>query len=513
MMNGAELIIRTAALNGITVCFANPGTTEIPLVAALDHAPGVHSVLCLHEGVCSGAADGYARMSDLPAMVLLHLGPGLANATSNLHNARRASMPVFTVVGEHSTWHRDLDPPLAMDIQAMAGVTAGWQLTCTSTENLGRDTANAIGKALEGQGAVLIVPYDLQMKITQAPVGRIPEKVEQAPDEAGIHAAAGFLSSSGKKALVLGGKALRHRGLTAAARIRTATGCDLLCEGFPARLERGAHLPDLARIPYLPAMALDLLHPYEAMVFAGASEPVAFFGYDGGPGRLLQDEQRRIHLVEKGSDATVHLEHLADLLGAGLLPGQDCLAAPSRPAMPSGPLSGDKACAVIAALQPEGAIVVDESITNSIWYYPATSGVPQFSLLTLTGGSLGMGPACALGAAHACPGREVINIQADGSAMYSLQALWTQARQGLNVTTLLFSNKSYDILKLELARSGVLSNGPASLGLTDLAGIDWVHLGSAMGVDSVAVNTAEELALEFSRALKGPGPHLIQMNI
>ena len=512
-MNGAELIVRAAIENGIEACFANPGTTEIPLVAALDSVDGLKAVLCLHECVCSGAADGYARMLDKPAMVLLHLGPGLANATSNLHNARRAHSPVITVVGEHSTWHRELDPPLAMDIQAIASATAGWQRTASSSGSLARDMAEAIKAARAGQGAILIVPYDLQMQSSDEKPLRIADEPVRAVDHAAIEASGVLLLSGAKTALVIGGRALGVKGLLAASRIRSAAGCDLLCEGFPARIERGTGLPDVNRIPYLPEMAMDLLGRYEAFIFAGAPEPVTFFGYRGGPGRILKSPQRHLHLVDPGSDASLALAHLADALGAGPVPPEDCLVKPSRPQMPEGALTGANACSVIAALQPEGAIVVDESITNGIWYYPATLGVPPFTLLTLTGGSLGQGPASALGAAYACPGRPVINIQADGSAMYTVQALWTQARQKLNVTTLIFSNRSYDILKLELARSGVLMPGPSAMGLTDLAGIDWVSLGTSMGVPSAAVNTAEELAQELSKALGEPGPNLIQMNI
>ena len=512
-MNGADLILMVAKANGINICFANPGTTEIPLVAALDNVSDVRAVLCLYEGVCTGAADGYARMLDKPAMVLLHLGPGLANGTSNLHNARRAHTPIVTVVGQHSTWHLPLDPPLAMDIEAIASATAGWQRTCRSTDDLGKDMADAISAAYEGQGAVLIVPYDLQMEKTHEKVIELKAKGLHAVDLARVEDSARFLSSYPKTALVLGNKVLRREGLIAAARIKDKIGCDLLCEGFPARMERGAGLPDVPRIPYLPETAMEVLGHYEAFIFAGADEPVAFFGYQGVPGHLLNDGQKRLHLVEPHKDATKAMICLADILGAPATPAENILTKPTRPPMPTGALSGDKACAVLAALQPESAIVVDESITNSIWYYPLTASVPPFTLLTLTGGSLGQGPACAVGAAMACPDRPVINIQADGSAMYTVQALWTQAREHLNVTTLIFSNRSYDILKLELARFGVHTSGPAASRLTDLAGIDWVCLGKAFGVASVAVNTAEGLAAEFSNALHENGPHLIQMNI
>ena len=512
-MNGAESIIQSARSCGIDVCFANPGTTEIPLVAALDVVGGIRPVLCLFEGVCTGAADGYARMLDKPAMVLLHLGVGLANGTSNLHNARRAHTPIVVVVGEHATWHRPLDPPLAMNIESIASTTSGWLRTCSPDSFLGRDMTDAVSSALEGQVSILIVPYDLQMKRCEEKLITLTAPYQEEVDHARIDEALGILGTGTRTALVLGGRVLRKDRLMAAVRIRSVCGCDLLSEGFPARMERGAGLPDVTRIPYLPEPALELLSHYDALVFAGAGEPISFFGYAGVPGRLVNDRQKVVHLTEPGHDATNSLTLLAHSLGAPESPSHDVLEPRSKPALPIGPLSGEKACAMIAALQPEGAIVVDESITNSISYYPATKGARPFSLLTLTGGSLGQGPACAVGAAIACPDRPVINIQADGAAMYTMQALWTQSQEGLNVTTLIFSNKSYDILKYELARYGVDTPGPCASRLTDLTGIDWVCLGKGMGVASIAVNTASELEAEFSRALEEQGPHLIQMNL
>lgn len=512
-MNGAETLMMTARDLGIEVCFANPGTTEIPLVAALDTVAGIRPVLCLFEGVCTGAADGYARMTGRPAMALLHLGPGLANGLANLHNARRARTPAVVVVGEHALWHRPLDPPLAMDIESLASTAAGWQRTCGSAGSLGQDMADALHAALQGQTAVLVVPFDLQTEETATGPASLSPDQPAAAEKDLVIGAARLVREAARPALVLGGWALSREGLLAAARVRSACGCGLLAEAFPARMERGAGLPDVPRIPYLPEMARAVLDPYDVLVFAGAGEPVAFFGYRNGPGKLLRDDQRRVHLAGPRMDAAAALGSLAEALRAPeALPG-DRRDIPRRPDLPAGPLSGDRACAVTAALQPAGAIVVDESITNSLWYYPLTAGAPPFTLLTLTGGSLGFGPACATGAALACPARPVINLQADGSAMYTVQSLWTQAREGLNVTTLIFANRRYDILRLELARAGITSPGAAALRFTDLPGIDWAGLGRSLGVASTAVDTAEDLALEMARAFDEPGPHLIQMNI
>lgn len=510
-MKGAHVLVKTLVQLGVDVCFANPGTTEMPLVEAMDTIEGIRPVPCVFEGVCTGAADGFGRMAGRPAMALLHLGPGLANGIANLHNARRAHTPVLVVVGEHATWHRGYDPPLAMDIEALAGTFSGWQRTTAHAGDILRDVTEAVSLAGQGQVSTLILPYDLQLEET--PEGRVDAGLPASvPVDAGmIEKAAAGLKKAKRPALVLGGRALRREGLLAAARIRAASGCDLLAETFPARMERGAGLPDVPRIQYLPEMAMDQLSRHDLLVFAGAGRPVSFFGYPNVPAELVDKGSEALILTEEGQDAGEVLEALAGELRAPSSAPGDCLARPSGMDLPTGPLSGDKICAVLAALQPEGCIVVEEAITNSLLYHPLTAGSRPFTLLTLTGGSLGQGMPCAAGAAIACPDRQVVSFQADGAALYTLQALWTQARERLNVITLICSNRSYDILRLELTRLGVFQPGPAALRLTDLSGVDWVRAGEGMGVPSVSVKTAEDLAREFSRALGEKGPRLIEM--
>lgn len=511
-MNGAECIIKAARDSGIEVCFANPGTTELPLVVALDTVGGIRPVLSLFEGVCTGAADGYARMLQKPAMVLLHLGPGLANGIANLHNAKRAHSRIVNVVGEHSTWHRASDPPLAMDIESLAQTVSGWQRTCSSFDLLGQDMADAVEASKTGQIATLIVPFDLQTRKCQNSFV-IPYKQEKLPISSDAVKSAADLLRGGKKAvLVLSNRYIGKNELMVAARIKQACGCDLIAENFPAYIERGAGLPDVSRIPYLPEMALDVLSKYEVFVFVGAKEPVSFFGYEGIPANYLKKEQKKFHLCEHHQDLLEGLEILAAELDAPKIINPDILTALKRPAIPKGNLNPEKICSIIAALQPEKAIVVEEAITTGFMYYPKTSGVPPFSLLTLTGGAIGQGAPCAVGAAIACPDRPVINFEADGAGMYTLQALWTEAREELNITTLICSNRSYDILKLEYGRLGV-SPGKCASNLTNLTGIDWVNTGKGMGVRSVKVTTAEELVRELGQALHEKGPNLIQMEM
>ena len=310
------MLYKSAKDAGIEICFANPGTTELPLVVALDAVGGIRPVLGLFEGVCTGAADGYARMLQKPAMVLLHLGPGLANGIANLHNARRAHSKIVTVVGEHSTWHRASDPPLTMDIESLARTVSGWQRTCRSADLLGQDMADAIEAVQKGQIATLIVPFDLQTKkcANSAVIPHEQEKLSISKDA--VKSAAALLRGGKKAALVLGNKYIGRKELMVAARIKQACGCDLITENFPAHIERGAGLPDVSRIPYLPEMAMDMLSKYEAFVFAGAKEPVSFFGYEGIPANFLKEEQKKFHLSTPDQDLMEVLDILADELDA-----------------------------------------------------------------------------------------------------------------------------------------------------------------------------------------------------
>ena len=512
-MIGAELLMETAAEGGVEVCFANPGTTEMPMVEALDGVPKIRPILGLFEGVCTGAADGYGRMAGKPAMALLHLGPGLANGVCNLHNARRAHTPMLVVVGEHATWHRPYDPPLAMDIEALAGVLGGWQRTTSRAQNLGVDVSDALAATRGGQLATLIVPFDLQTKpVVATPAPEAPSPYD-AVDEKLIANAAKLLTKRGKKtAIILGGRGLSREGQMKAACIKAVCGCDLIAETFPARMERGIGLPSVDRVPYVPEQALNRLGVYDTIVLAGAPTPITFFGYKDTPASLLSTAQD-VATLGDGPNVLAALDRLAKALEAPPSPPQELLVQAAEIAMPTGVLARDKVCALLAALQPANAIVVDEGNTTSMSYhYHATLAKP-FTLLTLTGGAIGQGAPCAAGAAVACPDRKVISLQADGSALYTVQALWTQAKEKLDVLTLICSNQSYDVLKFEASRLGTHQLGPTVKRLTDLSGIDWVKLGEGLGVRSVAVTTAEDLASELSNALTENGPRLIEMKL
>ena len=516
-MNGAELLLRTAVNAGIEICFANAGTTELPLVAAFDSVPGLHPVMALFEGVCTGGADGYGRLKEKPAMTLLHLGPGFANGIANLHNARRARTPLINVIGQHTTWHIAADPPLAMDVESLAKSVSAWTRTNRSAESLSNDLADAFTAAMHEQIASLIVPNDYLWTEVGGVISMPPPIRYNPLDLHLIESAADLLRAGKKNALMLGGKALRGQGLLIAGRISAITGCDLLAETFPGFVERGTGLPDVTRVPYFPEPALALLSHYEAIILAGVQEPVTFFGYPGVDSYLLKKEQQKFSICSGRQSIVEVLGCLEDILKTKI-PVKDWRRnspQPAKPQLPHGVLTAEKACHVLAALQPEGAIIVDEGITSAMPYYPLTVGAPPHSVLTIAGGSIGYGMPCAVGAALASPDQPVINLQADGSAMYTIQALWTEAREGLNVKTLICSNRGYNILRVELQRAGIANPGPKALSLADIdqPKLDWVSISSGMGVPAKSVNTVESLVKELTKILSEPGPSLIEMVI
>jgi acetolactate synthase-1/2/3 large subunit len=514
-MTGAESLLNAAVAAGLDTCFANPGTTEIPLVQAIENTPGLRAVLCLFEGVVTGAADGYARMAGKPALTLLHLGPGFANGIAYLHDAKRARSAVINLIGEHATWHLPADPPLNSDIESLAKPVSHWVRRNQSADTLAQDMAEAIERAstFPGQIATLILPNDYLLEDTTSVVElRLPAPPPQV-SEAAVKEAAALLKAKVPAALFLGGFGLRQRGLKAAARIADVTGCKLLCETAPTHLERGAGMPPLLRLPYFPEWGFELLAPFQSVVLAGARNPVTFFGYPNTRSYFIAPEQQSSVLATPEEDIAAALEALADYLNAPLNAGE--FTSLSRPQIPTGKLNPDTFAATVAALQPEGTILMEEGISTTRSYFQMSGGAPLHSYLAQPGGAIGLGMPCATGAAIACPDRPVINLQSDGAGMYTLQALWTQAREGLNVTTLIGSNRCYHILDVELRRAGVEQISEKARAMIDLQqpDLDWASLAQGMGVPGVRVETPEALAQELTRALAEDGPHLIEVRL
>lgn len=514
-MNGAESLVRTLLAGGVNVCFTNPGTSEMHFVAALDKVPGMRCVLGLFEGVVTGAADGYYRMLGKPASTLLHLGPGLANGLANLHNAKKANSGIVNIIGEHATYHIAHDAPLTSDIEGVARPMSHWVKSSPSSTTIAGDGALAIEAACKapGQIASLILPADTAW----GPANGVAETKPQPPlpkvSQEAVKAAAKMLTSGQPATLLMGGvKALSQKSLELAGRIAAKTGCGILTEGANTRLERGAGRVQVDRIPYVVDQALGVMKKAGNLVLVGSKEPVAFFAYPNKPSLLMPEGAKSTKLAGLEDDMEGALQALADELGASSTPPAR-IAQPRRPTMPSGAITPASIASVLGAKLPEGAIVVDESVTTGREFFPETAGAPPHDWINNRGGSIGYGLPVAIGAAIACPNRKVVAMVGDGSAMYTVQALWTMARDNLDVTTLIFANGSYNILRGELTNVGVRNPGPRAVDMLTLnrPDLDWVSMARGMGVPGVKVQTAEQLAKAFDSGLQSGGPNLIQV--
>ena len=512
-MNGAQSLLRTLVDNDVDVCFANPGTSEMHFIAALDDEPRMRAVLGLFEGVVTGAADGYARMTGRPAATLLHLGPGLGNGIANLHNARRAHTPMVNIVGDHATYHQQYDAPLQSDIEALARNVSGWIRRSGDTASLGADAAAAVvaARTPPGEIATLILPADISWATGGVAVGKQQLSDALDPQSEAISLAAKLLRSGEPTAFLVGNDIVRDEAALATVDAIAAThSAKVLAEVFPSRLRRGAGVAAVERLGYLAEFATAQLEGLAHLVLVGAQSPVSFFAYPGRESDLVP-EGCTVHVLsdveESGPRA---LSSLADALGVA--PSAARLVEQGTSDRPTGALTGASLAAAVAASLPDRAIVVDEAQTGGIWASPATASCAPHDWLTLTGGSIGFGMPVATGAAVACPDRPVLNLQADGSAMYTLQSLWTQVREGLDVTTVIFANRSYAILNMELSRVGVDAPGPVALSMLDLTGpeLDFVALARGMGVPAVRPDDAESLTAALERAHAEPGPHLIE---
>ncbi len=539
-MTGAETIIPTLLAGGVDTCFTNPGASEIHLVAVLDQTPEFRCVLGLFEGVVTGAADGYARMTEKPALTILHLGPGLANGLANLHNARRAGVPMINVVGDHAMYHLRHDTPLTSDIEAIARPFSQWLRTSSSAAAVGYDVAEAItaSRASPGGIATLIIPADVSWS-RGGIFPRIPP-VPRAPLPAveTVEYAATMLRSGLRTAIVLTGNALYGKGLAEAGRIAKATGAKLFSPYPFTRLERGAGITAVERIHYVLEQAQQQLKEFRQLILVGASAPMAYFAYEGQDSTLTPPGCELHTLARNGEDCIGALKALTAALSleastaalpgevsTAALPGEVTTAALpreeeqsagekiDRPALPSGQITLPGIAAAIGALLPANAIVVDESMTSGRDIMPATRAAPPHDWLGNTGGAIGIAMPLALGAAVACPERRVLCLTADGSGMYTLQALWSMAREGVNVTTVVFNNRKYAVLKREFLNLGIGDPGRRALDMFELSrpDLDWVRLAKGMGVPAIRVTSLESFAKELRKGFEGKGPTLIEV--
>ena len=513
-MNGAESLVRTLLASGIDTCFANPGTSEMHFVAALDRVEGMRCVLGLAETVVTGCADGFARMTGRPAATLLHCGPGLANGIANIHNARRANTPMVNIVGDHATYHRPLDAPLTSDTEGLARAASHWVRTSGSSRDVAADGAAAVQAALTppGQIATLILPADTAWSESPGPATPlpVPDRTPVAPEI--LRMAEAALRSGEPAMLVLSGQALSEAGLHAAQRVATASGARLRTPTQVPRMARGRGRPAVDRIPYVVDNAVKVLAGVRRLILVGARPPTAFFAYPGKPGLLAPADADVLVLARPEQDAVAALEWLADELGAPRRADPVSVALPADE--PRGAFEPEAFARLLSVLLPENAIVAEDAVTSGRALFAPTFGAAPHDWLQITGGAIGHGFPCATGAAIACRDRKVICLQADGAGMYAPQALWTQAREALDVINVVFSNRVYRILHGELLAVGA-QPGRASSDLFDLSrpDIDWVGLSRSLGVEATRVTTLEGFADVFRSGCRRRGPLLIEFVI
>ena len=514
-MNGAQSLIRTLVGAGVEVCFANPGTSEMHFVAALDRVEGMRCVLGLFEGVVTGAADGYFRMKGTPASTLLHLGPGLANGLANLHNAKKANSGIVNIVGQHATYHIEYNAPLTSDIEGLARPMSAWVRTSPDAKSVAKDGAAAIAaaKSAPPQIATLILPADTAWNEADG-IAQVPLESQRAGySSQAVDTAAKVLRGGEPTLLLLTGSALTERGLALAAQIAGKTGCKVMGQTYNPRMARGRGRFSIDRIPYVIEQALPILQSFRHIILVETNDPVAFFAYPNKPS-LLKPEGCEVHRMTSGGENSVAaLEALASAVGAK--PADVKPQALVELIKPTGALTHGAIAQAVAMAIPENAIVVDESITTGRGFFPPTAVAVPHDWLQNMGGSIGFSTPVATGAAVACPDRKVICMVGDGSAMYTLQSLWTQARENLNVTTIVFANRIYQILRGEFDSVGAGEPGQRALDMLkiDRPTIDWVSLAKGMGVPGRAVATADEFNKALAEAIPERGPRLIEVQI
>jgi acetolactate synthase I/II/III large subunit len=511
-LNGAQTLAQTLVNCGIDTCFANPGTSEMHLVASFDTVTALRPVLCLFEGVVTGAADGYGRIAEKPAATLLHLGPGLANGLANLHNARRAATPIVNIVGDHATYHLQYDAPLASDIAGFARPVSAWICESKSSKTVAADAARAVQAARRAPGGVatLILPADTAWNPADRAASALPDIPAGRVDTATIEQVAKLLLNGKRTAILMRGAALHAIGQQAAGRIQAKAGVRLFSDTFAPRAECGAGRVAIERIPYFAEQIVVTLAGLEQIILVGTKPPVTFFAYPGKPSWGAPEGCEFSYLAHPHEDGVQALNDLADALGVNRV------AAPTialqLPDMPQGPFNAVSIAQIIARLSPENAIFADEAATSSGPLLSRMDRARPWTHLPLTGGSIGQGLPLAVGAALAAPGRKVISPHGDGGAAYTLQALWTMAREKLDVTVVIFANRSYAILNIELKRVGAIGAGPKALSMLDLhhPELNWTKLAAGMGVEASRATTCDEFAAQYESAMRQKGPRLIE---
>jgi acetolactate synthase-1/2/3 large subunit len=513
-MNGAESLVETLLASGVAVCFANPGTSEMHFVAALDTHPEMRCILCLFEGGVTGAADGYARMSGDVAGTLLHLGPGFGNGWANLHNARKARSGIVNIVGDHAGYHLKHDAPLQSDLDGVARSVSHWIQRPADSSMVASAGAEAIRTARSGQIATVILQADCAWsKSNNGPIKAPLPAAKHRPDADRVAAAAEALTRPGA-ALLAGGPALYGSGAELAGQIAARTGCRLLAPYFAPRIALGDGAVAFEILPYGTDPAVQFLSGLTHIVLAGEDPPVNFFAYPGKPSIPEPAGCVVDRLCYGDWDVLWTLETLAKAAGVD---GSEEIPRIKghRPEAGNGPLTAGGIGRGLANAIPDGAILVNEAITAGAGIWPVVETAAAHDRLNNTGGSIGQCLPNALGASVACPDRPVFAVSGDGSAMYQVQSLWTAAREKLDITFVIIANRGYQILHAELKAQGAPEPGHNARAMFDIEAplLDWVALAAGQGMPAMRTDSEEGFAKALEQAAGTPGPFLIEAAI
>lgn len=513
---GADIMFDALYQGGARICFANPGTTELTMVSALARQTGIRSVLSLFEGVCTGAADGYFRVSGQVPLTLLHLGPGFANGIANLHNARRAGSRIINLIGDHASWHLSYDAPLTSDIESLASPVSREVIRMRSPAGITADVQSSFEATCrkEGGSATLIIPTDVIDATVKPGSAQLRASTWQ-----GANVADQIISDAAQKArnadeiiVLIGGNALDEAGIKAGAALAEKLGGRLLMEPYPAIVTLGGDLPQVERQAYFPDDVIAQMGD-ATVILAGSRMPISYFGYEGWPSQLVAEE-RLVRLAGPEHDAVDALQRLAEILGAEAVSSPEHKTANS---VADGGASLTPASVIEELIEqlPDGSIISLEGSTLGGPWLRSAHRARRHRVMTNTGGAIGQGLPCAVGAALAAPDVRVVSLQSDGSAQYTFQSLWTMAREKLNVTVIIAANHRYAILQTELARADAPLDDAviADLTLLDRPRIDWVALATGYGVEAVRATTNDELAAALRYGLSLDGPLLIQAEL
>ncbi|CTQ52813.1 Putative acetolactate synthase large subunit IlvX [Roseibium album] len=513
-MNGAEALVETMLASDVSVCFANPGTSEMHFVAALDTHPEMRCILCLFEGGATGAADGYARMSGNVAGTLLHLGPGFGNGWANLHNARKGRSGVVNIVGDHAGYHLKHDAPLQADLDGVAGSVSHWVERASDSSIVASMGAEAIRVARSGQIATVILPADSAWgDSVSGPTKVLPSAKKHRPDADRIAAAVQNLSLPGA-ALMVSGPGLFGPGADLAGQIAARTGCRLLAPFFAPRIALGEGAVAFEIMPYNADQSGEFLSDMSRIVLVGEDPPVNFFAYPGKPSTPEPAGCAIDRLCYGDWDVMWTLENMAAAAG---VEGKEHVAqvAGEIPAVQTGPLTSEGIGRGLANAIPDGAIMVNEALTAGPGIWPAVNSAARHDRINNTGGSIGQCLPNALGASVACPERPVFAISGDGSAMYQVQCLWTAAHEKMDITFVIIANRGYQILHAELLAQGAPKPGRNARAMFDIENplLDWVALASGHGVPAVHADSEESFVEALKKASTTDGPFLIEASI